>query len=646
MSSIAACPRCTSSLQIPFGAFAESKVRCPVCGAEFAVSDAPVQALPEAEVIIPEPEVEQKLTANVEPAIVTKPTSATDSDRHESDKSLDQWDQLRDDLNSKAAEQVEDVEEIASQAEDALTEFEAKLEKPTLSSLIAKSDIEEETKQKFVQHEWEQIPSATEPNVKPEPESALPKRSLEEMLAEFRKPAEEPAEEPHSQESEAEVEQSSKIEPASLFQSRLDLSDGAEATAGNPDFSAEEQSRGSEDFDQSLEHTVESLRQEASAVESAGLSEVSDELFTPLPVRPAIEPSVSYEDSLQEPQREESLDLKLDTQRQRGSLKPLAVVVAGGALGCLALAYSLLWIVGPKADLLQMASWAPEAILPSSMRDETELVANGKALSPDESNAQQEMQTADEYLAGGSPLRPDRNTNSSEVPVDNEVAPASAVSPALGVGDDSEASELLRSGELKALLVNPRAVSTGELADAVAEARAALPELLTGNLSDADSIARKGSAYKSFAKLAECVALAGASESSEQTTASSDFVLELTEGKKLLRRAISDQYERDEVSQIAARWTEYTKRPSSGIALVGTVVDVRAVGALTEYLVEIRWQDEQLAVPVLMPRLRFTTGDQIGVVGIVAVNPRESLRGYEGDAPQTILADDSFKIEE
>ncbi|MEQ8615135.1 MAG: hypothetical protein RIB44_00920 [Lacipirellulaceae bacterium] len=636
-------------------------MRCPVCGAEFAVSEAPVQALPEAEVILSGPEDERKMTVNVEPDGAAKPASVADGAIGHSEESLDQWEQLRAELSPQAGKSIEEKEsdEATKQAGETLAKLTEKMKKPTLSSLIEKSEAEEETEEQFVQHDWEQIPDATDSAAREEPQAESPKRSLEEMLAEFRKPVEEQTIEPEHVEpktvepagaetagiadaSDTEQEEAGTVEPASLFQSRLSLPSEADKVAETPAVSEAEAYKAVE-FDHSLEHTVRSLEQTTSSRDTEEPASSSYESRDAIVTEKATD-SISRHSY--KTYQDEPLDLRIDSAERQRSLKPLAKVAAGGLLGCLGLAYSLLWIAGPRADLLQMGRWAPQAMLPASMRSQTEMVAAREKSVPEEPADQPGTQSADKYLAGASPLQQDRDDRPTELPVDSEVAPASAVTPAAGQDDDAQASELLKAGQLSALLVSPRAVSTAALAEAVAEARAALPDLLTGNLSDANSIARKGGAYKSFAKLAECVALAGASGSGGQVGDDSDFVIELAEGKQLLRRAISDKYERDEVSQIAARWTEYTKRPSSGIAFVGTIIDVRAVGALTEYLVEIRWQDEQLAVPVLMPRLRFTTGDQIGVVGVVAANPRESLRGYEGDAPQTIVADDSFLLEE
>jgi hypothetical protein len=58
--------------------------------------------------------------------------------------------------------------------------------------------------------------------------------------------------------------------------------------------------------------------------------------------------------------------------------------------------------------------------------------------------------------------------------------------------------------------------------------------------------------------------------------------------------------------------------------------------------VEIAIGDKTIDVPVVMDRLEFNVGREVGVVGVIVADPQRHMEGYEGDARQVIVAGDAF----
>lgn len=65
-----------------------------------------------------------------------------------------------------------------------------------------------------------------------------------------------------------------------------------------------------------------------------------------------------------------ALPLRISPRRRRepAVVKTLVGIVGGGLLGILIGAYGLLWLLGPDGDVMGLAKWLPDFVLPPRMR--------------------------------------------------------------------------------------------------------------------------------------------------------------------------------------------------------------------------------------------------------------------------------------
>ena len=92
MPSISKCPRCAQSVTVPDGVAAEARVRCPLCVAEYALSEALAGMPPTlivvdaAAVAVVAPPIALDALTGVPPLPSTPAPDATESDEHLSDE--------------------------------------------------------------------------------------------------------------------------------------------------------------------------------------------------------------------------------------------------------------------------------------------------------------------------------------------------------------------------------------------------------------------------------------------------------------------------------------------------------------------------------------------------------------------------------
>jgi hypothetical protein len=187
-------------------------------------------------------------------------------------------------------------------------------------------------------------------------------------------------------------------------------------------------------------------------------------------------------------------------------------------------------------------------------------------------------------------------------------------------------------GDLKA----PHFYSVDELKEAAAAAAEASKEFVAGDLQTSASPKIMGHAYVTLCAVAERLTLIDPAADVTQL-----FFYE-TDAKAALDLVAGDVSRRGDLAEIAAKWWNYPKRHNSGILFVGRVTEVRQQGRWTECVVEISAGAGRVQVPVLMDGVPFTSGSEAAVAGVIIENPRQQIAGYQGDAPQAVIAGYSF----
>jgi hypothetical protein len=342
-------------------------------------------------------------------------------------------------------------------------------------------------------------------------------------------------------------------------------------------------------------------------------------------------------------------------RRRPSTVRTLVGIVGGGVMGILLAGYALLWFRGPSGDLLQMAPWLPQAMLPSSMQSAVQSTA-AEVLPPRVPRATPDVQGAsladasndnppgDEATAGGD------LTASDDMQVDPEVSPASSTEPVIAestspIAPDQAPTPTLPAPPVKpkwpttpivADLIDPRLFSLQELSEAAAAAESAGRRFVAGDLARPDTVRDMGQAYVQLCAAAERMTLTdpssyGASLFTQQALA-----------KDPINLAAGNSARRRDLAVIAARWLQHTKRQNEGTLFVGRVRDMTAQGAWTEYHIEIDLGDQKLSVPVLMDSVKFATGAEVAIAGVIVKDPQQHLAGYQGDAPQIVIAGYAF----
>ncbi|MCA9258175.1 MAG: hypothetical protein KDA61_03190 [Planctomycetales bacterium] len=185
---------------------------------------------------------------------------------------------------------------------------------------------------------------------------------------------------------------------------------------------------------------------------------------------------------------------------------------------------------------------------------------------------------------------------------------------------------------------DPPVSTLDDLRAATDAAESARSVFLEGDLSDLQSVSRKGKAYMTLCELARTLTML------ERVEMKFQVVSQLSVAKELLRGIMARETNREALSQIAGRWWEYRDRPSPGIFFVGRIRDANAMGRWTLLDVEVSWATGSVQAPVLCDSLKFAIGDELAVIGAVVDDPAVAIEGYEGSAPQLVLAGHAFEV--
>lgn len=419
----------------------------------------------------------------------------------------------------------------------------------------------------------------------------------------------------------------------------------------------------------------EDLSIELGEVAEAPLAQGVDDDFT-IGIDESVEDEEAADDIEQPQLKEESVpgdrgyDFSpyLRPQRRRGSpVRTLVGIVAGGVGGLLLAGYALTWLKG--IDLFQMAKWLPARMLPESVlladarpagdlsdvppRDElaSKDEADAGTTPSDEAPPVEEPAAAETTLARGdiefdpevmpasdtqTPAAADEEPPTNEEPAANGAeSAAESVPPATTSQPQTPAAgqpTAWPATPIVADLTAPQFYTVNQLAESVAAAKTAGRDFVSGNLADRDSVRAMGQAYMKLCAVAERYTLTdpreyGAPLFTQQALAKQQFHI-----------VAGNAGRRADLGMISSRWLQHPRRQNNGVVLVGRVSDMQPRGRWTEYTIDVPVGDGKLSTPVLLDYLRFTTGDDAGVAGIIVTEPRQRIAGYTGKAPQAVVA--------
>ncbi len=300
-------------------------------------------------------------------------------------------------------------------------------------------------------------------------------------------------------------------------------------------------------------------------------------------------------------------------RRRSSSTSRTLASIAGGGLGGLAIAYyALLWIVGPGADGLELASYLPARWLPGSFQSLHETSERQPAILAQQGD----------------------RTNSAEVP-------ASFVTPSESLRKTKEPAnfQALSAEPLPRDVMEEIEVPTfsaDRLAQALRGAELAQVGLLGGKLSDSAFRRKKGLSYARLCELAYVLTYFRDSSPAIETR------LRL-EARDLFQKTLTKASIRAEVAQVASIWIDSPHRRHGGVFLAGRAEPLQKRGEMFEYNL-----DSGVGSPirVLVSEPLNISQQPVGVVGTILENPQQQVPGYRGNASRIIWACCTFPLEE
>jgi hypothetical protein len=219
-----------------------------------------------------------------------------------------------------------------------------------------------------------------------------------------------------------------------------------------------------------------------------------------------------------------------------------------------------------------------------------------------------------------------------------ETAPAE--SPAVGEADPlvpiitppSRVAASWPSTPIVGDLITPTFYSIADLTEAVNGVSEAGRAFLNGTLLPGAPRQQMGRAYIKLCSVVERLTMTDPAEYG------SALFTQQALAKDPLHLVAGRPDRRDELAVIAASWWGYAKRQNNGMLFVGTVRELHVQGEWTECLMEIDDGQKRVLVPVLMDGVRFSTGREAAVAGLIVNEPQRNIAGYQGGAPQVLVA--------
>lgn len=675
MTMIAGCPRCSTELLLPDATESESSLECPVCGAKFARTAAVTRRLPQARVVA-DP------LGDADPAVAPSTGSAGEPAGKYAGDEADQLESLSARLRSlQAPASLHLGEEHGSSMERLLGGRPAAPTEavPDLEPAPDETDSQPLRTYAEAARDDDAAADVSAGEISAEIDSML-KAAADEAEASAPTPeapamAESPVQ--FADESPTERTESAPVPPESTEFLRA-ADESAEPPAD--DTLAPEPETMQADDETRLQQLIQQFMVEppadaATADEATPAASVasgddatSDTETAPEPfalpdfaddAAPAARSAANSPPPAAELASAPALETRPRPRRRRGRPVRMAAGIVGfGAAGVLAGGYALLWLAGPRGDVLHLASVLPEAMLPAGMRSEATLADHSAADQPaadlaptndsgglagaladrfDDNDVDRiveaEPPAVDEALDDAAPLATADAPSYDTPRPDAAVEPASASVPvAPPAATDHVATVAASLG-----IVRP---DLEQLTAAISQGETAAAEFAAGNLADRQSVARMGRAYMDLAQMVQAVTLAAAQ--SDANTAVTQKLL----GRELFHAVARPDSLAPTLNQIAGRWLEYADRGNQGVILRGRVRDMTAVGKQTMYELEFSAGEEVRRVAVLSDETNYPLDAGIAVAGVI-VPPQASLEGLpaEGELP-VVLAGMTLQVED
>ncbi len=317
---------------------------------------------------------------------------------------------------------------------------------------------------------------------------------------------------------------------------------------------------------------------------------------------------------------------------RRSWAKIATVMGSTSVVGTLLGLYALLWILGPSGDLIGLANYLPESILPatSTPAPTTALAEDDTPNTPlPEPEEPTKTPVAEpEQLADTNPI--------PEAVAEPEMVADTA--PAEPVHHDEQVQPATTEQPIAALPV-ATSISAEQFAGHVAAARNALPAFIQGDFSTKAATARKGRAYMMLCQLAEHF------DFTHQLGLAPDAQAGVENAKALFGELFANAKALGDLSKIASRWWEHNARSNQGICLAGYVQGAQPAGKHTLCLVVPSGQQTaQNGIPVLVDRPTVAVGSRIGVVGRIATQGEKELQSLGIDMPQVVVSQQSYDL--
>jgi hypothetical protein len=344
-------------------------------------------------------------------------------------------------------------------------------------------------------------------------------------------------------------------------------------------------------------------------------------------------------------------------RRKRSPVRTFAMAAVAGVIGIVLGGYALLWISGPSGDILHVADYLPQAILPPSFKtgseqvaintrpqtvpaeveplDDTEIAADTPEETADDRAEMQASFTTEEPAAATAPAIGDRYStsgNDAKSPATVE-EPASLDAPiADALPDTAEPTEPIR-------IANAPSFTSDELRASFELAKSAQPGLITGNFTDSKQVAQaKGYSYSMLADLAQKVSFV---EDGTQTNEAQPLQQETDE---LFRQTLADPHARGEVAVIFPKWMSSPNRKHGGVFFAAKPASQENKGSVVECRMQL---DDGQAITVLAPAAErpLESSRPLAIVGWIVDRPAEQISGYTGSATQAIWASRLIPLE-
>jgi hypothetical protein len=339
----------------------------------------------------------------------------------------------------------------------------------------------------------------------------------------------------------------------------------------------------------------------------------------------------------------------------------MLTTVVGGLVGLAIGYYVLMWLRGPDIDVLNVAQYLPESMLPSSFQSKTPQVAltapTTAPQAPAPAETAEDAATPAETAEVTESAESEPSTDTAATPSESSTPPAEGVetASASAVGDryatesaqpatESTPAEIPASepavleppaaapladggpGATPATVANAPSFTATDVEASLAAAKEAQPKLMAGSLTDSDAVkTAKGKAYLALADLSQKVTFASQAEAA------------VSQADELFKTTLADEHTRTELAQIAPKWISFGKRSHNGVFFAGSLGAPENKGSVIESVCELApGKSVTLLVPTALAS-QLTSGQQIGVIGWIVDGPVDHVSGYTGSAQQAIF---------